>query len=204
MSPARTVFLLLLLSAGCSSTTPARLALDLTQVPAVNADGTVNVVVEIPAGTSAKWEATKDGRAIAWERVSPDSLRVIDYLAYPANYGIVPNTLLPEVEGGDGDPLDAVLLGTAVERGTVVPARAIGVLRLRDRGEQDDKILFVPLAGPFSSLRTLDELRAAYPGVTEIIETWFTRYKGAGIVVSDGFAGTEAADALIGRFSARE
>jgi len=37
--------------------------------------------------------------------------RVIKYLAYPGNYGMIPRTLLPKELGGDGDPLDIIMLG---------------------------------------------------------------------------------------------
>ena len=79
------------------------------------ADGTVNVVVEIPSGTVAKWEVDKDDGSLRWE-FEQGRPRVVDYLAYPGNYGMVPRTLLPEELGGDGDPLDVLILGQAVER----------------------------------------------------------------------------------------
>ncbi|MBX2927423.1 MAG: inorganic diphosphatase [Saprospiraceae bacterium] len=83
-------------------------------------DSLVNVVIEIPAGTNQKWEVNKVSGQIEWEQIAPDSFRVIDYLAYPANYGFVPQTLLSEASGGDGDPLDVFVLGPAISRGTIV------------------------------------------------------------------------------------
>lgn len=156
--------------------------------PAFAADGLVHVVIEIPAGTNAKWEVTKTGEALEWE-LEDGRPRVIQYLAYPANYGMVPGTLLAAEEGGDGDPIDVILLGPAVTRGAVLQARPIGVLLLVDQGERDDKVVAVQTTGPFSELRGLDELRTAYPGVLTILETWFSSYKGAGEISSEGFAG---------------
>jgi inorganic pyrophosphatase len=46
----------------------------------------VRAVVEIPAGTSEKWEVVEDGRALAIERQDGQRRR-IDYLPYPSNYG---------------------------------------------------------------------------------------------------------------------
>jgi inorganic pyrophosphatase len=156
----------------------------LTGYPAVVSERVVNVVVEIPAGTSAKWEVSADGDTIHWE-IKKGKPRVIDYLPYPANYGMVPRTRLPIEEGGDGDPLDVLILGPATARGAIVPARPVAVLRLLDDGEQDDKILAVPLSGPLSDVTGLKSLNQKYPGVVEIIRAWFANYKGDKIEIKD-------------------
>ena len=57
---------------------------------------------------------------------------------------MISRTLLPKELGGDGDPLDVLVLGRALPRGSVVETKVLGVLKLLDRGEQDDKILAVP------------------------------------------------------------
>ena len=106
-------------------------------------NGDVNVVVEVPAGTTGKWEVTKPEGELRWE-VRDGKPRVVQYLGYPANYGMIPRTLLPKDLGGDGDPLDVVILGNAVPRGSVIPARLIGVMIMIDAGEQDDKLIAVP------------------------------------------------------------
>ncbi len=82
----------------------------LTDYEPVNRDGTINVVVEIPTGTTAKWEVTKPDGKLQWEfkRGKP---RVVKYLGYPGNYGMLPRTLLAKEDGGDGDPLDVIVLG---------------------------------------------------------------------------------------------
>jgi len=108
--------------------------------PAMPGPGLVNVVVEIPAGTNAKWQVAEDGSSVEWESMNGEP-RVVAYLAYPASYGMIPGTFVPRESGGDGDPLDAILLGPALERGTVAVARPIGVLFLSDDGERDDKVL---------------------------------------------------------------
>jgi inorganic pyrophosphatase len=59
---------------------------------------------------------------------------------YPVDYGYFDKTL-----GGDGDPLDAlVLLEFPVFPGVVVNVRAVGVLPMEDDGGMDEKILCVP------------------------------------------------------------
>ena len=125
--------------------------------------GLVHVVVEIPAGTNDKWEVEQSSGALRWEHENGRP-RVVQYLAYPVNYGMIPRTSLPREIGGDGDPLDVLLLGPRMDRGAVVRARPIGVLRLLDDGERDDKILTVPIAGPLSDALDLETLDARYPG----------------------------------------
>lgn len=154
---------------------------------------TIHVVVEIPAGTNAKWEVAAEGRRLEWERRHGRG-RVVQYLAYPANYGMVPRTLLPAERGGDGDPLDVILLGSAVDRGRVLAARPIGMLEMLDGGERDDKIVAVPLQGPLSDATDLATLRERYPGVDRILETWFTSYKGPGRIEASGWG--DRAEAL--------
>jgi inorganic pyrophosphatase len=156
--------------------------------------GLVHVVVEIPAGTNDKWEVEQSSGALRWEHENGRP-RVVQYLAYPVNYGMIPRTSLPREIGGDGDPLDVLLLGPQIDRGAVVQARPIGVLRLVDDGERDDKILTVPTAGPLSDAVDLESLDARYPGARQILEVWFTSYKGPpGRLVSEGFG--DATDAM--------
>ena len=162
----------------------------LTGHPPINSDGTVNVVVEIPTGTTAKCEVTKPSGELRWE-FKKGRPRIVRYLGYPGNYGMLPRTLLSKEAGGDGDPLDVIVLGPAVARGSVVRARVIGVLKLLDGGEQDDKILAVLAGDPLAEATSVRELDQKFPGVTKIIETWFESYKGPGELESQGFAGPE-------------
>jgi inorganic pyrophosphatase len=168
----------------------------LTGYPPVAEDGKVNVVVEIPAGTDAKWEVSKSEGIMQWE-IRNGRPRVVQYLPYPGNYGMVPRTLLPKKAGGDGDPLDVIVLGHAERRGTVLPVKLIGVLKLLDNGEQDDKLIAVPAVGPLSKVNDLQELDKSHPGVKQIIETWFTNYKGPGKMKSLGFADPQSAQQIL-------
>lgn len=153
-------------------------------------------VVEIPAGTNDKWEVDKETGGLHWEE-KDGRPRVVQYLAYPGNYGMIPSTTLPYAIGGDSDPLDVLLLGPAIERGSIVLARPIGMLRLLDGGERDDKVIAVGESGPLSDVRDLATLDAHYCGARTIIETWFTNYKGPGGMTSNGFGDAEEALAVI-------
>lgn len=149
----------------------------LTNHLARNQDGTINVVIEIPAGTSEKWEVNEDGTALVRD-FTGDVPRVIDYLPYPGNYGMIPRTLLDADKGGDGGALDAMVLGPAVPRGSVVRARPIGVVRVVDRMVQDDKILAVMEGPTLKEVYDVESLQSRYPGSTEIIALWWSNAHG--------------------------
>ncbi|MFT6850942.1 MAG: inorganic pyrophosphatase [Sphingobacteriales bacterium] len=151
----------------------------VNDIPSKNEDGLINVVIEIPAGTLAKWEVNKATGGLMWE-FRGGAPRVVNYLPYPGNYGMIPQTLLPSAQGGDGDPLDVIVLGEAVARGSIVACRIIGMIKLLDGGEQDDKLIAVSEGSPLAHLESLEELRTEYPGVIEILSSWFTNYKGLG------------------------
>ena len=156
----------------------------------------LHVVVEIPAGTLDKWEVSKPSGRMVWE-LQGGKPRVVKFLGYPGNYGMVPRTLLPKSTGGDGDPLDVLVIGPPRRRGTVMAARPIGVLRLLDRGERDDKILAVDTAGPFGHIRDVGELDRERPGATAMLRTFFSSYKGPGKLVVQGVEGRQAAGEVI-------
>jgi len=192
-------FLLILSVLGCvgnGETTTDGSINYLTDFEPVHADGDINVVIEIPAGTLEKWEVSKPSGNMALNQVDGKP-RIIQYLGYPGNYGMIPQTLLPKALGGDGDPLDVLVLGAPVERGTIVKAKVIGVLQLLDGGEQDDKLIAVQQNSPLYRVDTLEQLQAEYKGIAEIIETWFSNYKGAGKLASKGFYNRDKAKEIL-------
>ncbi len=157
-----------------------------------NSDKTVNAVIEIPAGTNAKWETDVNTGKFFWEN-RLGIPRVVRFLGYPGNYGMIPRT-----KGGDGDPLDVVIIGSNELRGEVVAIKIIGVMFLVDGGLLDDKLIAVIPGQPMSEVNTLSELKAGYPGVVSIIETWFTNYKGiGGGLVSKGFGEADTAKVIL-------
>lgn len=170
----------------------------LDGINAYSLDSLVQVVIEIPAGCNQKWEVDKKTGQLAWETVTPDSFRVVNYLPYPANYGFVPQTLVSTETGGDGDPVDIFILGTALKRGEIVQVKPIGLINMIDNGEHDSKLLAVPISGgPFVGLTTLEELKTAYPGVLEIITLWLTNYKGPNKVSIDSTTNKTTAHAFV-------
>jgi inorganic pyrophosphatase len=159
----------------------------LTGYAPIDSIGNVHVVIEIPTGTTAKWEVEKSTGNLKWEFVDGVP-REINYLGYLGNYGMIPRTLLPKELGGDGDPLDVLVLGPSVKRGAVLKTKIIGMLRLLDRGEQDDKLIAVVENSPFFNVNNLEELDSNFNGTTTIIETFFANYKGPGKMKPLGWA----------------
>ena len=168
----------------------------LQDIDPINQDGTVNVVIEIPAGTNQKWEVSKEDGSILWE-FRQDKPRIINYVNYPGNYGMIPRTLLPLDLGGDGDPLDVILLGPSEERGSVISGKIIGKLNLLDDGEVDDKLILVQRDSPFFVVNNVEDLNKKFPGVSEILEIWFKNYKGNGKITINGFGSVEESKIIL-------
>ncbi|MBI0433918.1 inorganic diphosphatase [Roseomonas sp. KE0001] len=127
----------------------------------------INVVIEIPQGSSVKYEVDKESGAVIVDRF------LFTPMAYPAAYGFVPGTL-----ADDGDPSDALVLVPAqVVPGAVIRARPIGVLFMEDESGQDEKLICVPhdkISLVFTEVKEMDDL----PKITrDMIEHFFTRYK---------------------------
>ena len=108
-----------------------------------------NALVEIPMGSSVKYELDKRTGLLRLDRV------LYSAVYYPANYGFIPQTYAE-----DDDPLDVlVLCQEAVAPMTLVTARAIGLMTMLDGGKPDHKILAVAVGDPeFNSFREAAEL----------------------------------------------
>lgn len=205
-------FMLMMVLAGCRENTRSNLSIpeiekEATEIntrakhlindyPPTFSDGDINVVVEIPTGTLEKYEVNKNSGDLQLEVINGNP-RIIDYLGYPGNYGMIPRTLLPKELGGDGDPLDVIVLGPPVERASLLKCKLIGVLYLLDGGEQDDKLIAISKGSLLYAVDSLEDLNSTYPGILEIIRTWFTHYKGIGKMESRGFGNLKEAQAIL-------
>lgn len=147
----------------------------------LNEDKTINVVVEIPKGSNKKWEVSKISGSLVREFYMGKP-RLIDYGAYPVNYGMIPQTVLPARLAGDGDPLDVIIFGEKLTQGKIVKVRPVGVMRMKDSGEQDDKILAVPLSQDYKNIKKLDDLEKFKPQKLSEVIKWFESYKGQNII----------------------
>ncbi|MEO6598139.1 MAG: inorganic diphosphatase [Planctomycetota bacterium] len=163
--------------------------------PSRSENGLVHAVVEIPAGACDKWEVKLDG-VMRWD-MKDEKPRHVKYLGYPANYGMVPRALLGKDIGGDGDPLDVIVLGPALPRGTVAPVMVLGTIRLIDSGDKDDKIIAVSPDSPMAACKDIADLDKSFPGVTAVLALWFENYKGAGALQCQGFGSAAEAKELL-------
>ena len=145
----------------------------------INDDGSINAVIEISSGTLEKYELNKIDGTIELELIN-NKPRIINYLGYPANYGLIPRTLLAKKNGGDGDPLDVIVIGPPEHRNSIVKCKIIGVLYLLDKLELDDKLIAISSNSTIKNINNIDELKEKYSGILEILDIWFTNYKGNG------------------------
>lgn len=150
---------------------------DFSKIDTKSNDGYIHAVIEIPAGTNSKIEFNKTTKIFAPD-VKDGKERIIDFLSYPANYGFIPSTYSDPADGGDGDPVDILVLGSTLESGTLIEVIPIGVLKLLDNGEEDFKVLAVPakLETWKISLDNFIDFNNKYPGAKDIIEIWFKNY----------------------------
>jgi len=106
----------------------------------------VTAVIEVPNNSKAKYELHKESGMLLLDRVLSGAVR------YPANYGFIPKTYCD-----DNDPLDILVISQIdVQPLCVMNARVLGVMKMIDGGELDDKIIAVAEDDPM------------YKGITEL------------------------------------
>ena len=128
-------------------------------------DNVVDALIEIPLGSKNKYELDKATGRIRLDRV------LYAAMIYPAEYGIIENTLAP-----DGDALDIlVICSDPTFPGCTVPARVLGYLDMVDGGKLDYKLISVVDCDPrYDSTRELSDLN---PFVLKEIANFFANYK---------------------------
>jgi inorganic pyrophosphatase len=125
----------------------------------------INVIVEIPAGSRNKYEYQKLTGGIRLDRVLSSSLK------YPGDYGLIPRTHFE-----DGDPLDVLVMVTEPTfPGCIIEVRPIGVFRMLDKGQPDDKVLAVPVRNPLYD--SYHELNDVPPHYLKEVAHFFSVYK---------------------------
>jgi len=125
----------------------------------------VPVVVEVPKGSKTKYELDKKSGLIRVDRILFSSVH------YPANYGFIPQTYCD-----DHDPLDALVLGQEeIVPLAILYARPIGVMKMTDQGQEDDKIIAVHADDPeYAHYQSIRELP---PHRIEEVRRFFMDYK---------------------------
>jgi inorganic pyrophosphatase len=125
----------------------------------------VNALIEIPKGSSCKYEIDKPTGLLKLDRVIYSSFH------YPINYGFIPQTL-----GEDGDPLDIlVLCSESINPLCLVKATVIGNMQMIDNGEKDDKIIAVAANDP--SVNHLKDIQDLPEHFINVLKNYFENYK---------------------------
>lgn len=127
----------------------------------------VNVVVEIPQGSYIKYEMDKDSGFIMVDRFAFTSM------AYPFNYGFIPNTL-----AADGDPTDVLVISShSLHPGTVITVRPVGMLEMEDEAGTDTKILAVPVEKVDPFYAHINDISDIDEAIKNKIRHFFEHYK---------------------------
>ena len=128
----------------------------------------VNVVIEIPMNSEpVKYEIDKQTGAMFVDRLLTTPMR------YPCNYGYIPQTL-----GGDGDPLDAlVMMPMQLVPGSVINCRPIGILEMVDESGDDQKLIVVPSDKISVLYQSVQSVRDLPTLIRDQISHFFQHYK---------------------------
>jgi inorganic pyrophosphatase len=125
----------------------------------------LNAIIEIARDGRNKYELDKELGLFRLDRVLHSAMH------FPGDYGFLPRTLAE-----DGDPLDVlVMMAVPVFTGCLIEVRPIGIFYLADRGENDEKILAVPVSDPFT--RDITDITQMRRHALLEIEHFFMVYK---------------------------
>ena len=125
----------------------------------------VNAIIEIPEGSKGKYELDKKSGLLKLDRVLYSSVH------YPANYGFIPRTYCD-----DHDPLDIlVLCSIDVFPLCIIESKVIGVMRMIDENEEDDKIIAV--AKNDMGVNYINEMSELPPHTVVELRRFFEDYK---------------------------
>jgi inorganic pyrophosphatase len=126
---------------------------------------TVNVIVEIPRFSQNKYEYDHDTHTIKLDR------HLLVAMGYPAEYGFIPDTL-----GGDGDPLDALVITEfPTFPGCLIESKILGMCIMTDENGRDEKLICVP--GYDKKWRDATDIGDVPKEILDRISHFFTVYK---------------------------
>jgi inorganic pyrophosphatase len=154
--------------------------------------GEINVVIEIPKGSSNKYEYDEKGEYFRLDRTLHSAM------FYPFDYGFLPQSI-----ADDGDALDVIVLTEMPTfTGCVVRARPIGLLRMKDQAGEDIKLITVLTKKEEPRKAEIRDLKDLPEHVKKEIENFMQYYKSLEPrkwVRIEGFEGAEKARALVKR-----
>lgn len=135
--------------------------------PGKNPPHEINAVIEIPQGSSIKYEIDAESGALFVDR------KLFTAMVYPSNYGFIPQT-----KEDDWDPLDVIVLGNdPVIPMSIIRAHPIGVLLTEDEEGKDSKIIAVPNTKLDPSFSTVTDISDIPEHVRDQIKHFFEHYK---------------------------
>ncbi len=135
--------------------------------PGKNPPEDIYVVIEIPANSNIKYELDEETGAVMVDRI------LYTAMFYPFNYGIVPQTKMP-----DGDPADVLVLSHySLAPGSVIRVRPIGVLEMEDEEGIDHKIIAVPHEKIDPTYANIKDIKDVPKAVLDKIKHFFEHYK---------------------------
>ncbi|MDD9331512.1 MAG: inorganic diphosphatase [Wolbachia sp.] len=166
--------------------------MDLSKITAGNnLPKEVNVIIEISANSeSIKYEFNKEFGLLQVDRFLSTSM------AYPCNYGFIPNT-----HAGDGDPVDVLVLTQfPLASCTLISVRPVGALITEDEKGEDEKILAIPVSSVDSYYDNVKSCSDLPQSLLNKIAHFFSCYKdlekGKTVTVR-GWVNTEKAQEII-------
>ena len=136
----------------------------------------VNGIIEISKGSRAKYEIDKESGLLKLDRVLYSSVY------YPANYGFIPKTYC-----GDRDPLDILIISQVdVVPLCIVEAKVIGVMRMVDGGDTDDKIIAVAAGDPsVNHINDISELPSHFISELRNFFENYTKLENKSVIIKD-------------------
>ncbi len=159
-----------------------------TLKPGINPPDEINVVVEIPKGSSIKYEIDPKSGEISVDRM------LVPAMFYPCKYGFIPQT---KEEGGGIDPIDVFILGNySLLPKSVISCRPIGILSTEDQGGIDPKIIAVPLTKIDPTFSTILDINDIPENVQMQLKHFIERHKDleeGKYVKVEGWEGKDAA-----------
>ena len=178
--------------------TPSKYQLNLLHaLPAYanEQENIINAIIEVARGSIYKYEIITESGQLKLDRVGYSSL------SYPFTYGAVPATW-----DLDGDPLDVVIVGITepLVPGSLVEARVIGIMKMDDGGETDDKVIAVLSDDKrMDHIQKLEDLGDYFIKESQYYWEHYKDLKKPGTVKVNGFFDTEEAKKIITECSER-
>ena len=168
------IFILLTFNIVVANIEKLNAKIDLQAINTFNLDKTINVIIEISAGTIEEWNFKIENNTIN-EKIKDGKIQIVDYLPYPFNYGSIPVLTMKNNQV----LASAIVIGPSVTKGNVIKAKPIGAILLLESGNIKPKIIALSLNDTnLSRMNSIDEIRINYKGLIEIIEIWLTNYGG--------------------------